>query len=67
MTTAQIIAKLKGKGWDKSSYGYAISHMAPHSPMGKYWSSYSLAELKAEFFQLAETNFDKIADFSTFK
>jgi hypothetical protein len=55
------------KKWDKSSYGYAISHMDIHNPCGFYWDTTKKAKLIEVFFKLIPTKFDRINSFTDFK
>lgn len=58
---------IKGKRWDKLSYAYAIGAMMPYNSFALYSGSYSLKEVKEEFYKLIPEHGHKLAKFTTFK
>ena len=58
---------IKGKRWDKLSYAYAIGMMTPYNTYSLYSGSYSLKEIKSEFYSLIPEHGQKLAKLTTFK
>lgn len=68
LNNTEVIKKaIKGKNWDKSSYAYAIGEMMPYNSFALYSGSYSLKEVKEEFYNLIPEHGYKLAKFTTFK
>jgi len=64
----EIEKAIKAQKWDKYGFQYAISGMDVHSSYGTiFGDSYYKKEIIEKFWELCETRFYRIADFTTFR
>lgn len=63
----EIQKAIKAQKWDKSSYAYAVHGMSHWDVIGFFPDQYKKAEVIARFWELIETKFYMIKDYTTFK